>query len=65
VSWRPACSNDNNAERMRRMNRPTKEDMQKRLSTDCQNPSMEHIAGPIEVNCRADGVFGQDNRNVL
>ena len=34
--------------------------MQKKPSTDNQNPSMEYIAGPIEVRCRADGVFGQD-----
>ena len=60
-SWRTACSKDTNAERMRRINRLTKEDMQKGPSTDNQNSSMEYIAGPIEVHCRADGVFGQDN----
>ena len=47
-------------ERMRRINRWTKEDMQKGPSTDNQNASMEYIAGRIEVYCLADGVFGQD-----
>ena len=42
------------------MNRSTKEDMQKRPSTDNQNLPMEYIAGPIEAYCQADGVFGQD-----
>jgi aspartate aminotransferase-like enzyme len=35
--------------------------MQKKPSTDNQHPSMEYIAGPIEVHWRADGVFGQDS----
>jgi hypothetical protein len=35
--------------------------MQKGPSTDNQIPSMEYIAGPIEVCYRADGVFGQDS----
>jgi len=33
-------------------------------STDDQNPSKEFSAGPIEVHCRADGVFGQDKGEV-
>jgi len=60
------CSNDNNAERMRRIDWSTKEDMQKRPSTDNQKPSTDYIAGPSEVYCRADEVFGQDtHRNSL
>jgi len=60
-----ACSCDNNVLRMRRMGwscqcRWTKEDMQKASSTGNQGPSMEYSIGPIEVNCRADEVFGQD-----
>ena len=61
MSWRKARSKDTNAERMGRINRSTREDMQNRPSMDSQEPSMEHIAGPIEVCCRADGVFGQDS----
>jgi hypothetical protein len=38
----------------------TREDLQRRPSADRQNPSMEYIAGPIEIRCGADGVFGQD-----
>ena len=58
--WRAACSSDNNAEAMRRINRSTKEDMQKGPSMVNRNPPMEYIAGAIKVDCRADGVFGQD-----
>jgi hypothetical protein len=61
-SWREACFKGTKAERMRRMNRSTKQDMQRMPWTDNHNPSMEHIAGPIEVRCRADGVFGRDRR---
>jgi len=35
--------------------------MQKKPSTDDQNPSMKYIAGPIKVYYRADGVFGQES----
>jgi len=45
---------------MRRINRSTKEDMQKWPSTHNQNPSMEYIAGAIKVRCRSDDVFGQN-----
>lgn len=65
MSWRESCSNDNNGERMLRTSRPTSEDIEKRPSTDCQDPSKERIAGPIEGYCRADGVFGQDDHDAL
>jgi len=39
--------------------------MRRRPSTDNQNPSMEYIGGPIEVRCRADGVFGQETHRAL
>jgi len=39
--------------------------MQKKPSADNQDPSMEYIAGPIEVCCRADGVFGQDRAHTV
>jgi hypothetical protein len=34
--------------------------MQEEPSVDTQNPSLEYIAGPIEVHSWADGVFGDD-----
>jgi hypothetical protein len=45
---------------MRWIDQSTEEDMQNKPSPDNQNPPIEHITGPIEVCCRADGVFGQD-----
>jgi len=45
---------------MRRINRSTKEDMQKWPWTHNQNPSMEYSAGAIKVCCRSDDVFGQN-----
>jgi hypothetical protein len=39
--------------------------MQKKPSADNQNPSTEYIAGPIEVRCQVDGVFGQDIAQLL
>jgi hypothetical protein len=47
---------------MRRIDQSTEEeDLQRRPPADRQNPSMEYIAGAIEVRCWADGVFGQDS----
>jgi len=54
--------NDANTQRMRRISWSTKEDVQNRPPTDNQTPSMECIAGPIEVYWRADGVLGQGSR---
>ena len=59
-SWRKARSKDTNAETMHRISWSTKEDMENGPSTDNQDPSMEYIAGPIEVCYQADGFFGQD-----
>jgi hypothetical protein len=60
VRLRKACSGENTVEQTSGIDGLTNEDMRIGLLTGHQDPSIEHPAGLIEVNCQPDGAFGQD-----